>query len=224
MITKNRSIEQIVEEQIQRWKLMQIEKPIEKPCIPIITVSREPGSGGSIIAKRLTEKLGIDLFHQEVLHEMAKSTDVSTQLLKTLDEKGLSILEDWISSLVHDRHLWPDQYLKRLMKVIGTIGEHGRAVIVGRGANFILSPDNCFRVRVISPQRVRIQHVVKSFNIPEDEAKRRVIRTESDRRAFIRKYFNAEIADPINYDIVINTGTLSMDDAASAIAAAIEVK
>jgi cytidylate kinase len=221
MKTKSRSIEQIIEEQIQRWNLMQVEKPIEKPGIPNITVSREPGSGGSIIAKRLAEKLKIDLFHQEVLHKMAKSSNVSTQLLKTLDEKGLSILEDWISSLVLDRHLWPDQYLKQLMKVIGTIGKHGRAIIVGRGANFILPPDNCFRVRVISPQRVRVQHVAKSFNIPEDEAKRRVIRTESDRRAFIRKYFNAEIADPVNYDIIINTSTVGVADAVRVISAVI---
>ncbi len=224
MITKNRSIEQIIEEQMQRWTFKRIEKPTEKPGIPIITVSREPGSGGSIIAKSLADKLERDLFHQEVLHEMAKSADVSAQLLHTLDEKGLSILEDWISTLVFDRHLWPDQYLKHLMKVIGTIGKHGCAVIVGRGANFILPPDNCFRVRVISPQKVRIQNVAKNFNIPEDEAKRRVIRTESDRRAFIRKYFNAEIADPVNYDIVINTGTVGVDDAVSAIAAAIGAK
>ena len=221
MKTKSRSIEQIIEEQIQRWKLMQNEKPIEKPGISIITVSREPGSGGSIIAKRLAGKLEIDLFHQKVLHEMAKNADVNTQLLETLDEKGLSILEDWISSLVFDRHLWPDQYLKQLMKVIGTIGEHGRAVIVGRGANFILPPDNCFRVRVISPLQVRIQNVVNNFNIPENEAKRHVIRTESDRRAFIRKYFNAKIADPVNYDMVINTGTVGVDDAVRAIAAVI---
>jgi cytidylate kinase len=219
MKTKKRSIEQIIEEQIQRWKLMQIESPIEKPDVSIVTISREPGSGGSIIAKQLAEKLEIDLFHQKILHEMAKNADVSTQLLKTLDEKGLSILEDWISSLVLDRHIWPDQYLKQLMKVIGAIGKHGRAVIVGRGANFILPSDDCFRVRVISPQQVRVQNVVKRFNISENEAKRRVIRTESDRRAFIRKYFNAEIADPVNYDMVINTGTVRVDNAVTAIAA-----
>ncbi len=102
---------------------------------------------------------------------------------------------------------------------IGTIGKHGRALIVGRGANFILPPDDCFRVRVISPQRVRVQNIVKSFNILENEAKRRVIRTESDRRAFIRKYFNAEIADPVNYDMVINTGTVGVNNAVTAIAA-----
>lgn len=221
MVSKSRSIERIIEEQMQRWRLTRIEEPMEKPAIPIITLSREPGSGGSIIAKIIAEKLELDLFHQEVLHVMAQNANVSAQLLKTLDEKGLSILENWISSLVRDRHLWPDQYLKQLMKVVGTIGKHGRAVIVGRGANFILPPDNRFRVRVISPQQTRIQHVAESFDIPVDEAKRHVIRTESDRRAFIRKYFNAEIADPVNYDIVINTGTLGVDDAATAIAAVI---
>ncbi|MBW2514045.1 MAG: cytidylate kinase-like family protein [Deltaproteobacteria bacterium] len=219
MKPKSRSMEQIIEEQIKRWKLMRVEKPVEKPGVSIITISREPGSGGSLIAQKLAEKLEIDLFHQKVLHEMAKNPDVNTQLLKTLDEKGLSILEDWISSLVLDRYIWPDQYLKQLMKVIGTIGKHGRAVIVGRGANFILPPDDCFRVRVISPQRVRVQNVVKSFNIPENEAKRRIIRTESDRRAFIRKYFNAEIADPLNYDMVVNTGTVGVESAVTGIAA-----
>ena len=67
MITKSRSIEQIIEEQMQRWKLMRIEKPTEKAGIPVITVSREPGSGGSIVAKLLAEKHELDLFHQEVL-------------------------------------------------------------------------------------------------------------------------------------------------------------
>ncbi len=224
MKTKSRSIQKIIEEQMRRWQLMRAQKPGEEPGMPVITISREPGSGGRIVAKRLAEKLELEVFHQEVLHEMAKSAEVSAQLLETLDEKGLSVLEDWISSLVYDRHLWPDQYLYHLMKVIGTIGKHGRAVIVGRGANFILPPDNRFRIRVVAPQKLRIQRVAENFSISEDEAERRVIRTESDRRAFIRKYFNADIADPINYDLVINTGTLSIDNAADIIIAAVAKK
>jgi len=43
------------------------------------------------------------------------------------------------------------------------------------------------------------------------KARRRIIRTEPDRRAFIRKYFNADIADPRNYDLTINTGTLTIE-------------
>jgi cytidylate kinase len=216
-----KTISQIVEEQIHRWQIMRSELKDEKVAVPTVTISRDPGSGGRIIAQKLAEKLGFDVFHREVLHKMAKSADVSEHLLKTLDEKGLSILEDWISSLVYDRHLWPDEYLHHLMKVIGTISKHGRAVIIGRGANFILPADRQFRVRVTAPQKFRIAHVARDFNISEDDARRRIIRTESDRKAFVRKYFNADIADPMNYDLTINTETLSVDNAVDVISAAL---
>ena len=221
MKTRPRSIEQIIEEQMQRWQLTKTKKVEEKQGISIITVSREPGSGGRVVAKKLAAKLGFEVYHQEVLHEIAKRADVSEKLLETLDEKGLTVLEDCISSLVYDRHLWPDEYLKHLVKVIGAIGEHGRAVIVGRGANFVIPPDNRFRLRIVAPQSVRIASLTRTHDVTAEDAKRRIIRTESDRRAFIRKYFNADIADPINYDLVINTGALEIDKAVSAVIAAL---
>ena len=216
-----KSIPRIIEEQVQRWQIMQKEGKEEKEGVSIITVSREPGSGGRIVATRLAEKLGIAIFHQEVINAMAKSADVSEKLVETLDERGLSILEDWISSLVHERHLWPDRYMQHLMKVVGTIGKHGRAVVVGRGANFILPPEKRFSVRIVGPQAWRINNVAKEFDMSSEDAKRRVMRTESDRRAFIRKYFNADIADPTNYDLVVNTATLKVDDAVKVISSAL---
>ena len=216
-----KSIPRIIEEQVQRWQIMQKEGKEEKEGVSVITVSREPGSGGRVVATRLAEKLGIAIFHQEVINQMAKSADVSEKLVETLDERGLSILEDWISSLVHERHLWPDRYMQHLMKVVGTIGKHGRAVVVGRGANFILPPEKRFSVRIVGPQAWRINNVAKEFDMSSEDAKRRVMRTESDRRAFIRKYFNADIADPTNYDLVVNTATLKVDDAVKVISSAL---
>ena len=221
MKTKTRSVQQIIEEQMQRWQLMKTKKVKEKQGVSTITISREPGSGGRIIAKKLAGKLGFEVFHQEVLLEIARRADVSEKLLATLDEKGLTVLEDCISSLVYDRHLWPDEYLKHLMEVIGAIGEHGRAIIVGRGANFVIPPENRFRLRIVSPQNVRIANVARTFDVTAEDAKRRIIRTESDRRAFVRKYFNADIADPVNYDFVINTGALEIDKAVDAVIAAL---
>jgi cytidylate kinase len=188
---------------------MHTEKKQEKKGFPIVTFSREPGSGGRIVAQQLAAKLNMEVFHQEVLHEMAKRAEISKQMLATMDEKGLSILENWIQHLMH---------------VLGTIGKHGRAVVVGRGANFILPPEQRFRVRIIAPRKMRIQNVARDFNLTEDEAKRRVIKTESDRKAFVRKYFNADIADPNNYDLIINTETLSMDHATNVVAAALECR
>ena len=93
-----KSIQRLIEEQVNRWQIMQKEQKEEKEGVTIITVSREPGSGGRIVAGKLAEKLGIDIFHQEVINEIAKRADVSEKLLETLDERGFSILEDWISS------------------------------------------------------------------------------------------------------------------------------
>ena len=218
---KARSIERIVEEQIKNWHLSQVKRRKKKTAAPVITISREPGSGGRLLAQEIAKKYALDLFHQEVLHKMAASAKVNATLLETIDERGLNTLENWIASLVHERHLWPDQYLQHLMKVIGIIGKHGGAVVVGRGANYILPPENRFRVRVVAPLEVRVDNVARDFDVSREEAKKRVIRTESDRRAFIRKYFNADISDPTQYDLVINTENISIDTAAKTVSGAV---
>lgn len=211
-----RSILQIIDEQVKRWEILKKEKREEEEGISVITVSREPGSGGRIVAEGIAERLGFDLFHREIIQEMAESADISTRILETLDEKALSVLEEWISDLVNEGHLWPDQYLKHLMKVIGAIGKHGRAVIVGRGATFVLPRKQRFSIRVVAPLEVRVENVAGNFGVSVEDARRRVLRTESDRRAFTRKYFHVDIADPINYDLVINTGRLSINAATEA--------
>lgn len=216
-----KTVAQIVEEQIHRWHIIHAEHKEEKPGISIVTLSREPGSGGRIVASRLAEKLGITIFHQEVIHEMAQSAHVSARLVETLDERGLSLMEDLIATLIDKHHLWPDEYMQHLMKVLGTIGQHGRAVIVGRGANFVLPRDKRFAVRIVAPQPWRIKNVAREFGISKEDARRRVMRTESDRRAFIQKHFNADITDSTNYDLVINAATLDVDDAVNVISSAL---
>jgi len=174
-----------------------------------------------MVAARLARELGFDLFHREVIQDMAESANISTRIVETLDEKGLSVLEDSIAAITQDRHLWPDEFLKHLMKVVGTIGKHGRAVIVGRGAHFILPPDENLKVRVISPLAVRIRNVARELDITESEAQRMILKTDSDRRSFSRKYFYADVTDPLHYDLVINTARMSIDAAVKSIVAAL---
>ncbi len=218
MKTKIRSMEEMIENQILKWNLeKKVLKEAEKAIHPVISVSREPGSGGRIIAEHLAKQYDLDLFHRGVLQNMAENAKVSKQLLETLDEKGLSVLEDWIASLVDTRHLWPDQYLKHLMRVVLTVGKHGRAVIVGRGANFILAPAGRFRIRVIAPLEMRVRNVSRDHGVTTDVARRRIVKTESDRKAFVRKYFNEDIGDPVNYDMVVNTETLAIEKVVQAV-------
>ncbi|WP_419658452.1 Cmk3: cytidylate kinase [Desulfosarcina variabilis str. Montpellier] len=215
-----KAIHQLIEEQVRRWEIQRKEKQDLKPQ-PVITLSREPGSGGRLVAQAVADRLGLDLFHQQIINAMAQNADTTTRVIRTLDERGISMIDDWVSAAISDRHLWPDEMAKVLMRVIGAIGNHGKAIIVGRGANFVLPPENRFRVRIIAPMKKRVDCVAESFGISKEEAKRRVMRTESDRRAFIRKYFHSDIADPANYDMILNTGTLSIESAANAICSAV---
>ncbi len=213
MISRRRSIEQIVDDQVKKWGFEHRPTSKQSQTITAVTVSRDPGSGGKLIAKGVAECIGFDLFHQEVIHEMAQSANVNKRIVESLDEKGLNMLEDWVSASIHKHHLWPDEYLQHLLKVIGTIGKHGRAVLIGRGANFVLPPEHTFRLRVIAPRTFRAQKVAEAFDLPLKDAERRILKTESDRRAFIQKYFHKDIEDPIHYDMVVNTGHTQLDDA-----------
>lgn len=215
-------VEDFVEAQVKIWKTkLSTDENKEKSRFPVITVCMEPGSGGSVIAKTIAKELGFDFFHNNIINEIAKSSKISSQVIETLENKRLSGINDFISSLIDDKYLWPGLYLEHLMKIVHVIGKHGRAVIVGRGANFILPEQERFSVRVVSPLDVRIQNVVREYNVSINEAKRRILRRESVRRAFVRQSFHENIADPLNYDLILNTNKLKINSALNAVIGAI---
>ena len=222
MEKKKVTIEKFVKDQIKKWERLYPEKDkIEEARIPVITVSKEPGAGGNFLAQKIAERLDLDLFNRDIIKEIAESAKISATVIETLEKERLSGVEDFISSLVNKHYLYPGLYLEHLMKVVCTIAEHGRAVIVGRGANFILPPGKRISVRMVAPLDVRVQNVARRFGVSADEAKRRVIRRESRRKAFIRQSFNADVSKPIHYDLTINTGNMSMVSAVEAVIGAV---
>jgi cytidylate kinase len=216
------SIKQFVSNQVKKWERMyaQADRQAE-PRLPTITVSMEPGSSGSILAQQIADRLEFDLYNRKIVEEIAKSAEIRETVIETLEKDRLSGIEDFIASLVKDYYIHPDIYLEHLFKVISTIAEHGRAVIVGRGANFILPAHEIFAVRVIAPLETRIRNVAQGYGVSTEEAKRRVIQRESRRKAFVSHSFNAEISDPIHYNMVINTGKMSIATAVEAVIAAV---
>jgi cytidylate kinase len=224
MEKKKVTIDKFVKDQIKKWERLYPGKgKIEEARIPVITVSKEPGAGGNILAQKIAERLDLDLFNRDIIREIAESAKISASVIETLEKERLSGVEDFISSLVNKHYLYPGLYLEHLMKVVCTIAEHGRAVIVGRGANFILPPEKRFRVRMVAPVDVRIKNISRRFGVSSDEAKRRIIQRESRRSAFVRQSFNADISDPIHYDLTINTGNLSIESAVEAVIGAMMV-
>ncbi len=222
MAKKEVSIDQVVKKQIRKWEDQLAGKKAQSGApIPVITLSMEPGSGGSIIAQRIAERLEFDYFNRDIVEQIAKTSKIRGAVINSLEKERLSGVKDFISSLMEEQYIHPDTYLKHLLTVISTIAEHGRAVIVGRGANFILPAEDIFAVRVIAPLKKRIREVALTHAAPIEKVKRRVIQRESKRKAFIRHSFNADISDPIHYDLTINTGKMSIEAAVETVIGAV---
>ena len=215
-------LEQLIKAQLERWKQRSSKDTAKPPSrISVITVSMQPGSGGSLVAETLAKRLDFDYFHRKIIKQIASSARTSAAVVESVEKERLSGISDFIALLVKKHYLYPDDYLMHLMQVINTIAEHGRAVIVGRGANFILPPEKRFSVRVAAEMDLRIGNIAEAFKCSGDEARRRIVQRESRRSAFIRQFFHADIDDPLCYDMVLNTGTTDVEVAVEAVLGAV---
>ncbi len=210
--------EKFVLKQVEKWQAFYAKGDKKKKSnIPVVTLCMEPGSGGCTIAELVAKRLEFDFFHRDMVHKISESARISDTMVESLEKERLSGVQDFIASIVKEQYIHPSIYLDHLMKVVGTIGKHGRAVVVGRGANFIIPPQDRFAVRVIAPLEMRIENVAKHYGVPSDTAKRRVMVRENRRRAFIRQSFNADICDPLHYDLILNTGSMNAEACVEAI-------
>lgn len=181
----NRSIHKIIDEQIKRWEMGKINPPSQIQPINVITISRESGSRGQEVAEKLAQKIGFDLFHHEILEAMIETSKNSKALLETLDERGMNIVDDIVSALVHEHHLWPDDYSKLLLRILNTIGKHGNAIILGRGGNCALKKFNTLRMRIVAPETLRREYIQKTRDLSPDDAQKVMISTDANRNAFV---------------------------------------
>jgi cytidylate kinase len=212
----SRTIEQLVNEQFQRWVREQgaagkKPKPGKPDQQPMVVLSREYGGRGAEIGHKVAEKLGFQYHAQELVHEIAKRARVRQKLVESLDERAQDRVEQWVTELMEGGIFAPSDYLRNLSKVVIALGRHGRGVIVGRGAHFILDPTRTLRVRAIAPLETRVARIAEREDMSLVEARALVLRVDSERIAFYRQHFNVDVADPAHYDLIVNTGTLPID-------------
>lgn len=219
-MTTHRSIGQLVEEQAHRWQLFRSANRKERQR-PVVTISRQHGARGTAVAHQLAEELRLDFFDREIIQRIAEDAHLSERVVSALDDRNQQILTEWMTSFASDRHLSPAGYLYHLTRVVGAIAQHGGAVILGRGAHLILSPKQALRVLVVAPLEARFAEVMQREGVPEREARRRITEVDSERNAFLMRYFHAEFGDACRFDLTLNTATLGVDGAVGAVRAAL---
>jgi cytidylate kinase len=216
-------MDRMVQQQLDKWRKL-LDKALKQGLKienfkggPIITISREPGSGGSEIARRLAKAMNMDLIGGQIIQHVADSAKMSRKVIESLDEREVTFRETLISSFFGEKRPWPGEYLRHLTHVIGTIGIFGNVIIVERGANYVLPQEKTFKVRIIAPMELRIKYFMDDRGYTRAEAEQYVVKTENNRKAFVRKYFNTDMADPAHYDMIINTEKISMAAATESI-------
>ena len=188
---------------------------------PVITISRTLGVPAEEIAARLARDLGFHVFDREVLEAVAQDAHLAGRIIESLDTGKQSALDAWIRGCLGLFHpiLDPRGFRHMVCRVIRGISLHGSAVIIGRGANFILRGGDAFRVRLTAPVDLRVRAVMaaEGSGLAPAEARRRIRQHNDERRKFMKKHFRADIDAPAAYDAVFNLRSLEPDLAAGLI-------
>jgi hypothetical protein len=178
-----------------------------------IAVSRQSGARGGSIAKRVGRVLGWQTFDQEVMEYLAQQGDPGVEL-----PPGAS---DWI-----DRRLGELQSSGRIpaesgsiqfARLILAIGATGEAVLVGRGAGFLLPSANTLHVRIVAPRVDRVAYWSQWQRLTPAEAEQEVIARDNRRQQYMLDQFSVDAADPVNYDLVLNSSLLGVETCADLI-------
>lgn len=184
---------------------------------PFITVAREPGSGGAPVAQAVAEKLGFTYVDEQIIEEIARSTKRRKEVIRSIDEKNRTAIEDMVHSLLNDEYIDDLKYVTELAKVILTYAHKGHCVILGRGANFITPFAKGLHVLVTAPYKVRVQRAMDFEGHNQRTAEKVIADVEKERNFFVKQYLRNDHNKKNAYDLVLNTTYFQVDEACDVI-------
>lgn len=205
-----------------RWSRMRRAAPA-RPA-PAVAFSRLPGAGGAEVGRLVAEKLDYGFFAREIVDQVADELDVDHWIVRGLDERVRTAIERSLSDFFGRSSFSEDAYLRGVTRVIATLGRRGGVVIVGRGAPFVLPADRALRVLVVAPHAMRVERYAKVKGIPSQQAEAELGQAERRRELFAERQFGVQHADPLLYDLVVNTGTLGFEPAAALVVQALHLR
>ena len=204
----------------------------------IITISREYGSGGRLIGKKVAESLGYEFFDKEIIDMAAQESGLSPEFIKKTEQNLSSgflynlLLGTSYSGTaaktpqsINSSQILPlaDQVFNAERKTILNIAKKGNAVIVGRCADYILSTSdeidkktvlNVFIYGEIDEKLKRIEELYKET---ESAAKKTILQIDKRRANHYNTFTENTWGDRKNYDIMINSSTAGIETTAAII-------
>lgn len=200
-------------------------------CKYIITISRQFGSGGRIFGKSLAEALNIDFYDKELVSLAAKESGYNPEIFENVDERATNSLLYSLSMGIYNlgngyapmRDMPVNDKLYLLQhKIIKQLAVKP-CVIVGRCADYILKDrKNLLRIYIYANMEDRIKSAIKLHDVPENKAEAIIKKTDKTRANYYNFYTNQRWGAVENYDLCLNTSTISRDKAINMIKAIVE--
>ena len=191
----------------------------------IITISREFGSGGRTVGKKVAEQLGIPCYDSELIQKIAEESGFAENYVK---EAGEYTPGGFLSSALSNRAFGPtneDILWEIQCRVISELAEKGPCVIVGRCADYILRnrPD-VVRVFVHADPEFCVEQAMKVDSLPENEVRKKISEIDDYRARYYKHHTGHDWYDARNYDLSINSGVLGFEGVVEEIVRYMEVR
>lgn len=178
------------------------------PAVRYVTISREAGVDGTAIARLVADRLGWELYDKNLLDQVAQRFGESRVMLDLIDETPSNWVYDILGTWMDHHLVTHDRYVVQVARVIRMLARKGKAVFVGRGAQFLLPREHMLAVRLVASEAYRMTQIILTRKIEAAQAKQFVREADRSRRQFIERYFHHDINDPSLYDLVINVERL----------------
>ena len=207
----------------------------------LLTIRGQLGSGAPEIGKQVADALHASYVDREIIAEVAARLNRQEKDVIAKEMPPSSLLGRIAEALERaapfgvgfegaylptwEIPLNDTRYLQALKSVVRELARSQSLVIHGRGGQFILRDDpRAFHIHVVAPLEVRVKRIMQNLELDQEAARQEIARFDHSTRQFVKKYFQAELEDPVYYDLVINTKNLSFQAAASIIVEALSLK
>jgi CMP/dCMP kinase len=198
--------------------------------MPLITLSRQFGSGGSEVAERVARALDWHLYDNAVVDEVARRLGMRPAEVSAREERVPSLPERMASAMalgmpevmptVADLAMQPseERIVEMTRRVMEEAVQAGPAVLVGRGAQCMLaSRADALHVYCYAPPAALVSYAVTNLGIAPEDAARVVAETNHNREQYVKRHWKRDWRDFANYHLCVNTAWLGLDGAAELI-------
>jgi len=206
-----------LEDKLHAWHSMQEVADQSKPA-PCFTIAREFGCQAYPLAEKLINRLNARVAGEpwvvvgrELLDEVSKLSGYTVEQIEKSQDTPSS-LKAFFSMFLDRSRAEETEVFAHMRSVIRGFAKRGNCVLIGRGS-VLATQDlpNCIHLRLVAPYDFRLQRIMASHKLDENEARDYIDLHQQQRDDFARRFTSGDIADSSHYHLVINNGRLDVE-------------